>query len=75
MNIDIPDAPAVRDVALDEPQYFVALGHLRGRQILEQFKDRRFERLENPDWQGEGWRARWALCDQLIALKVLAEDL
>ena len=27
-------------MALDEPQNFVALGHRRGRQILEQVKDR-----------------------------------
>jgi hypothetical protein len=26
-------------------------------------------------WQGEGWRARCALRDQLVALEVLADDL
>jgi hypothetical protein len=34
-----------------------------------------FERSDHPDWQGEGWRARWALREQLIALEVLADDL
>lgn len=34
-----------------------------------------FERADDPDWQGEGWRARWALREQLIALEVLADDL
>lgn len=27
-----------------------------------------------PQWQGDGWRARWALREQLIATEVLAED-
>lgn len=27
-----------------------------------------------PLWQGDGWRARWALREQLIATEVLAED-
>jgi hypothetical protein len=30
-----------------------------------------FERIDDAVWQGEGWRARWALRDQLIALEVL----
>jgi hypothetical protein len=34
-----------------------------------------FERADDADWQGAGWRARWALRDQLIALEVLADDL
>ena len=34
-----------------------------------------FERADDPDWQGEGWRARWALREQLVALEVLADDL
>jgi hypothetical protein len=34
-----------------------------------------FERSDDPGWQGEGWRARRALRDQLIALEVLADDL
>jgi hypothetical protein len=34
-----------------------------------------FERSDDPDWQGAGWRARWALRDQLVALEVLADDL
>jgi hypothetical protein len=34
-----------------------------------------FERIDDAVWQGEGWRARWALRDQLIALEVLADDL
>ncbi|MFT3956373.1 MAG: hypothetical protein QM722_18925 [Piscinibacter sp.] len=34
-----------------------------------------FERADDPSWQGEGWRARWALRDQLVALEVLADDL
>lgn len=34
-----------------------------------------FERAHEPAWQGEGWRARLALRDQLVALDVLAEDL
>lgn len=34
-----------------------------------------FERAADPAWQGEGWRARWALREQLIALEVLADDL
>ena len=34
-----------------------------------------FERADDPDWQGEGWRARWALREQLVALEVLAYDL
>lgn len=40
MNIDIPDALAMQDVTLDEPKYFVALGHRCGRQILEHLEDR-----------------------------------
>jgi hypothetical protein len=39
MNIDIPNALAMQDVAFDEPQNFVALGHRNGRQILEQFQN------------------------------------
>ena len=34
-----------------------------------------FERADDPAWQGQGWRARWALREQLIALEVLADDL
>jgi hypothetical protein len=34
-----------------------------------------FERAEHPLWQGQGWRARMALREQLIALEVLADDL
>jgi len=34
-----------------------------------------FERTADPDWQGPGWRARWALREQLIATEVLADDL
>jgi hypothetical protein len=34
-----------------------------------------FERTGDADWQGPGWRARWALRDQLVALEVLADDL
>lgn len=34
-----------------------------------------FERADDPDWQGDGWRARWALREQLIALEVLSDDL
>jgi len=34
-----------------------------------------FEREADPFWQGAGWRARWALRDQLIAMEVLADDL
>ena len=34
-----------------------------------------FERTADPAWQGEGWRARWALRDQLVATEVLADDL
>jgi hypothetical protein len=34
-----------------------------------------FERAADPVWQGSGWRARWALRDQLVALEVLADDL
>jgi hypothetical protein len=34
-----------------------------------------FERTDDPDWQAQGWRARWALRDQLVALEVLADDL
>lgn len=33
-----------------------------------------FENLRDPLWQGPGWRARWALREQLIATEVLAED-
>lgn len=39
MNIDLPNALAVQDMALDEPQDFVALGHHGGRQIPQQFKN------------------------------------
>jgi hypothetical protein len=28
----------------------------------------------DPRWQGPGWKARWALREQLIATEVLAED-
>jgi hypothetical protein len=34
-----------------------------------------FERSEDALWQGTGWRARWALREQLVALEVLADDL
>lgn len=34
-----------------------------------------FERSADPAWQGKGWRARWALREQLIALEVLSDDL
>lgn len=34
-----------------------------------------FERLADPFWAGAGWRARWALRSQLVALEVLADDL
>ncbi len=34
-----------------------------------------FERTADPAWQGDGWRARWALREQLIATEVLADDL
>lgn len=33
-----------------------------------------FERADDPAWAGPGWRARWALREQLVALEVLAED-
>jgi hypothetical protein len=36
---------------------------------------RAFEDTGSPLWQGEGWRARWALREQLVALEVLADDL
>lgn len=35
---------------------------------------RSFEDESDPLWQGEGWKARWALREQLIATEVLAED-
>lgn len=34
-----------------------------------------FERSDDPVWAGPGWRARWALRAQLIAMEVLADDL
>lgn len=34
-----------------------------------------FERVDDPAWQHGGWRARWALREQLVALEVLADDL
>jgi hypothetical protein len=34
-----------------------------------------FEHAAEPAWQGDGWRARWALREQLVALDVLADDL
>jgi hypothetical protein len=34
-----------------------------------------FERADDAAWQGRGWRARWALREQLVALEVLADDL
>lgn len=34
-----------------------------------------FERAGDPAWQGVGWRARWALREQLVATEVLADDL
>lgn len=34
-----------------------------------------FERTADPLWQGGGWRARWALREQLVATEVLADDL
>ena len=34
-----------------------------------------FERVGDPFWEGQGWRARLALREQLIALEVLADDL
>ncbi len=34
-----------------------------------------FENAADPLWQGPGWRARWALREQLVALEVLADDL
>jgi hypothetical protein len=40
-NIDVADAPAAQDMALDESRDFVALGDHGGWQILKQFQDRR----------------------------------
>ena len=34
-----------------------------------------FEDAADPLWQGAGWRARWALREQLVELEVLADDL
>lgn len=34
-----------------------------------------FEKLDDPLWAGSGWRARWALREQLVELDVLADDL
>ncbi len=34
-----------------------------------------FERIDHPAWLAGGWRARWALREQLVALEVLADDL
>ena len=34
-----------------------------------------FEHVDDPIWQGAGWRARWALREQLVALEVLGDDL
>lgn len=34
-----------------------------------------FERADDPAWNGNGWRSRWALREQLLALEVLADDL
>ncbi len=34
-----------------------------------------FERAADPLWAGPGWRARWALREQLVAMEVLADDL
>ena len=34
-----------------------------------------YERAADPAWQGEGWRARCALREQLVASEVLADDL
>lgn len=34
-----------------------------------------FEHAADPLWQGQGWRARLALREQLIATEVLADDL
>lgn len=34
-----------------------------------------FERTDDPAWQGDGWRARWALREQLVDTEVLADDL
>lgn len=34
-----------------------------------------FERADDPAWQGQGWRARHALREQLVALEILADDL
>jgi hypothetical protein len=33
-----------------------------------------FERSTDALWQGAGWRARWALREQLVATEVLADD-
>jgi hypothetical protein len=33
-----------------------------------------FERGADPLWQGDGWRARLALREQLLATEVLADD-
>ena len=33
-----------------------------------------FERSGDAIWQGAGWRARWALREQLVATEVLADD-
>jgi hypothetical protein len=32
------------------------------------------EAESDPLWQGEGWKARWALREQLIATEALAEN-
>jgi hypothetical protein len=40
VDIDIPDAFAMKDMALDELQDLVAVGHYGGREILQEFEDR-----------------------------------
>ncbi len=76
------DLQGLRDtqarLALEDPQA-LAEAALRARGPCRVFADESaalaaFERQHDPAWQGEGWRARWALRDQLVATEVLAED-
>jgi hypothetical protein len=79
--IDLPRLRQVREQLGDEcepAELAAAALHTRGDCRIywtESEATAAFERTNDPAWQGPGWRARWALRDQLVALDVLADDL
>ncbi len=64
--------------AQDEPEQAPVPGAPGGRCRIFWTDDEAlaaFERRSDPAWQGQGWRARMALREQLVALELLSDDL